>query len=56
MKVEVAQQWVANMQAAINRAVAEGRDELERGDLEAFVAADDAARAELVAAIGLSQD
>lgn len=51
MKLDVAKQFVASLQAAIDQAEAEGRDELSTGDLSAFAAADDAARAELQAAI-----
>lgn len=51
MKLDQAKQFVASMQAAIDQAEAEGRDELNTGDIASFAAADDAARAELQAAI-----
>lgn len=51
MKIAVAKQFVETMQAAITTAEAQGRDELNVNDLESFAAADDAARAELAAAI-----
>lgn len=51
MKIEVAKQFVRSMQAAIDKAEAEGRDELSTADLSAFSAADDAAREDLAAAI-----
>lgn len=56
MKLDVAKQFVKSMQAAIEQAEAEGRDELNTGDIEAFTAADDAARAELQAAIDQSAE
>lgn len=56
MKIDVAKQFVASLQAAIDQAEAEGRDELNTGDLSAFAAADDAARAELQAAIDARKD
>lgn len=51
MKIEVAKQFVKSMQEAIDKAERDGRDELNTGDLASFSAADDAARAELQAAI-----
>lgn len=51
MKLDTAKKFVEGMQAAINLAEAEGRDELSVGDISAFAAMDDAARAELEAAI-----
>lgn len=51
MKLDVAKQYVANLQAAIALAEAEGRDELNTTDLSAFSIADDAARADLQSAI-----
>lgn len=51
MKLDVAKQFVASLQAAIDKAESEGRDTLNTDDLSAFAAADDAARAELQAAI-----
>jgi hypothetical protein len=51
MKIEVAKQFVQSMQAAIERAEAEGRDYLNTGDLASFAEADDAARGELQAAL-----
>lgn len=51
MKIDVAKQFVASLQAAIDKAEAEGRDVLNTDDLSSFAAADDVARAELQAAI-----
>ena len=51
MKIEAAKLFVKSMQAAIDEAEAEGRDELNTGDIDSFAAADDAARAELQDAI-----
>lgn len=51
MKIEVAKQFVVNLQAAINQAEAEGRNELSTTDLTVFATADDAARADLQTAI-----
>ncbi len=51
MKIDVAMQLVAALELAIERARNEGRDELLAADLDLFAAADDAARAELQAAI-----
>lgn len=51
MKLETARKFIEGLQDAIEQAEAEGRDSLNTGDIEAFAAMDDAARAELEAAI-----
>lgn len=51
MKLDIAKKFVESMQAAIAKAESEGREELNTGDISSFAAADDAARAELQAAI-----
>lgn len=51
MKLDIAKKLVEGFQAAIAQAEAEGRDELNTGDIAEFAALDNAARAELEAAI-----
>lgn len=51
MTLEQARLFAATLTAAANRAEAEGRSTLTESDLQAFAAADDAARAELELAI-----
>lgn len=51
MKIEIAKALMTGFQAAIEQAEAEGREELNTGDIAAFAALDDAARIELEAAI-----
>lgn len=51
MKIDEARKLIEGLEAAIDQAEAEGRQELRAADLEQFVRADDAARAALVDAI-----
>jgi hypothetical protein len=51
MKVQAVMDYAKALLAAVDQAVAEGRDELSIADLSVFSQADDAARAELEAAI-----
>lgn len=51
MKIDIAKKLVEGFLDAIGQAEVEGRDELNTGDIAAFAALDDAARAELEAAI-----
>jgi len=51
MKVDAALQYAKALQAAAQRAIDNGRDELTAEDLNVFAGIDDAARAELEAAI-----
>lgn len=51
MKLETARKFIEGLQEAIEQAEAEGRDYLNTGDVTVFAAMDDAARAELDAAI-----
>lgn len=51
MKLDIAKLFVEGLQDAIEQAEAEGRDELNTGDISTFAAMDDAARVELEQAI-----
>ena len=51
MKLDIAKKFVEGLQAAIEQAEAEGRAELNTGDISTFAAMDDDARAELNAVI-----
>lgn len=51
MKVDVALQYAEALKQAAQKALAEGRNELNAADLDAFRGVDDEARAELEAAI-----
>lgn len=55
MTVEQARQFAASLIKAADQAEAEGRATLNEADLQVFAAADDAARAELAAAIANAQ-
>lgn len=56
MKIEEARAYAKNLIAAADKAEAEGRDTLSESDLDVFAATDDAARAELQAAINKMTD
>lgn len=51
MKIEVARAYAQALLNAANKAEAEGRAELLKSDIDEFTALDDAARADLQAAI-----
>lgn len=51
MKLDQAKIFVQSLRAAIEKAEAEGRDDLTTADIDSFAAADDAARADLQTAI-----
>lgn len=51
MKIDTARLYIELLQAAIDQAEAEGRDELQSDDIRPFAAEDDAARAALVEVI-----
>lgn len=55
MKIRTAQALARSLLAAADRAEDEGRDELTAADLDVFADADDAARAELAAAIAAAE-
>lgn len=55
MKITVAREYANALLAACNRAEKEGRDALTKDDIDTFSALDDAARADLQAAIDASQ-
>lgn len=55
MKLDNAIKFAAALQAAIDRAKAEGRDHLTEADLDTFSAIDDDARADLEHAIEQSE-
>lgn len=55
MKLDQARAFAQSLMTAADRAEAEGRDHLTEADLQLFAAADDAARAELAAAIAKAQ-
>jgi hypothetical protein len=56
MKLEVARAYARTLLAAVDKAEAEGRDTLTTADMDQFAALDDAARADLQAAIERHRD
>ena len=51
MNIQVARLYAQTLLAAADKAEAEGRDALTKADVDSFAALDDAARADLQAAI-----